>query len=509
VQERGAERLALPAVMAGEQPYATPQVLGLFLKSMESTSFVGNLVRSFRAGVVFFFVAAISPAFAQSASLELLYNWTNPNFAPSTVFANTYNECWGFVQDGKEYGVIGTSWGTHIFDLSDPENIRPVDSVQGAYSGPGVIHRDFEDYHGYLYAVCDEGSGISTLQIMDLRYLPDSVSVVYDSKDLLSLTHNIAIDTVYGRLYCFLVGFAPGFSSLAIYDLADPENPALMAIYNDGTLVHDGYVRDHILYMSDGYNGRILVMDWTDTDNPVVLGSIDSYPDRGYNHSGWLHDTEPIFVFADENHGALMKVLDVSDLTDINVLSTFGSEVDPMSIVHNPVFRGDYLFSACYHDGLYIHDLSDPTNPTYVAHYKTYVPTDHTSYRGAWGVYPRLPSGLIIVSDMQFGMFVFRANGLGLGQEVVPPSFQVTGVSPNPFADRVSVQVHAQEAVKGRIFLSDMQGRVVRERTLNLVPGANNLDWELGADLATGLYVLRLESGAAQFSEQLVKLGRD
>jgi hypothetical protein len=204
-----------------------------------------------------------------------------------------------------------------------------------------------------------------------------------------------------------------------------------------------------------------------------------------------------------------MKVLDVSDPTDINVLSTFASQVDPMSIVHNPVFRGDYLFSAHYHDGLYIHDLSDPLNPTYVAHYKTYLPTDHTSYRGAWGVYPRLPSGLIIVSDMQYGLFVFRANGLALGQEVLPPPFAVTGVSPNPFADRVSLQVFAEQPLQGRVFLSDMQGRIVRERNVDWIAGAHTLDWDLGTELATGLYVLRLEAGNATFSEQLVKIGRD
>lgn len=451
----------------------------------------------------------LSAVQAQSVSIELLYNWTNPNFAPSTVFANTYNECWGFVQGGREYGVMGSSWGTHFFDLSDPTDIRAVDSVLGAFSGPGVIHRDYHDHKGYLYAVCDEGSGISTLQIIDLQYLPDSVVLAYDSKEKFSTAHNIFIDSTRDRMYAFLVGFAPGFSSVAVYSLEDPLDPFLLKVYNAGTQVHDGFVRNDTAFFNDGFNGRILMMNWADVDNPEIIGSLDSYPDRGYNHSGWWHATRPIYVFADENHGAKMKVCDVSDPTDITVLSTFFSEADASSIVHNQLFRGDYLFSAHYHDGLYIHDLSDPANPQYVAHYKTYLPDDHVSYRGAWGVYPLLPSGLVIVSDMQYGFFVFRVNGLSLGMDAEPSSLQVQQVWPNPFSDWVRVQVESRVAQSGRMYISDLKGRVLAEQRLDLLPGMNALEMTLDPNWSSGLYLLRLEAGVSGISEQLVKLGRD
>ncbi len=453
--------------------------------------------------------SSFSPTLAQSVSLELLYNWRNPGLAPSSSYSNTYNDCWGFVQAGVEYAVIGSSWGTHIFDLSDPENIVQVDSLQGEYSGAGVSHRDFVDYGGYLYAVCDQGSGISTLQIMDLRFLPDSVSVVYNSNELISLSHTIAIDTANARLYCFSVGFAPGFSSVAVLGLEDPANPVLLKIYNEGTQVHDGYIRDNIVYLNDGYNSRFLIVDWNDIDNPVVTGSLDSYPDQGYNHSGWLSDNQQTYVFTDENHGALLKVCDVSDPTDIRVLATFGSEVDPLSIAHNPVIRGDYVFTSYYHDGIYIHDLSDPANPAYVAHYKTYGADDHISYRGAWGVFPSLPSGLIIVSDMQYGLFVLRANGLALGQHSEPPALTITGISPNPFTDRIIVSIDSRFSGQGRIYLADLKGSIVEEQKLALTPGNNNLEWKLGKDLVAGLYIIRLETGNAVFSEQLVKFGPD
>ena len=48
-------------------------------------------------------------------------------------------------------------------------------------------------------AVCDEGP--SSLQIMDLSFLPDSVSVIYDDDSLITRSHNIFIDTAYSKLY--------------------------------------------------------------------------------------------------------------------------------------------------------------------------------------------------------------------------------------------------------------------------------------------------------------------
>ena len=55
------------------------------------------------------------------------------------------------------------------------------------------------------------------------------------------------------------------------------------------------------------------------------LASLTSYPDAGYNHSGWLNDDATIYAMQDENHGYSVKILDVSDFNNISVLSTFNS----------------------------------------------------------------------------------------------------------------------------------------------------------------------------------------
>ena len=128
----------------------------------------------------------------------LLYNWQDTSLVGSWAYNNTYNECWGLVANDREYAIIGSTEGTHFFDITDPTNSTEIHFVAGAYTGGGVIHRDYHDYAGYLYAVCDEGNS-STLQIIDYTNLPNYLNIVYDSNILFNKSHNIFYLTIrYG-----------------------------------------------------------------------------------------------------------------------------------------------------------------------------------------------------------------------------------------------------------------------------------------------------------------------
>ena len=52
-----------------------------------------------------------------------------------------------------------------------------------------------------------------------------------------------------------------------------------------------------------------------------------------------------------------------------------------------------------------MHDITHPYNMVEVGNYDTY-PTQTTSYDGCWGVYPYLPSGLILASEGKRGTFL-------------------------------------------------------------------------------------------------------
>jgi len=409
----------------------------------------------------------------------LLYHWQDSTLVPSTSYNSRYNECWGFEVNGSEIAVIGSTAGTHFFDVTNPATATEVAFVAGAYTGSQVIHRDYHDFEGYLYAVCSEGN-TSTLQIIDISNLPDSVSTVYDSNALLTTSHNIYIDTTSAKMYS--CGYPDG--TMQVYSLNSPQNPIL--IYSNTINLHDAYIINDIAYLNCGGNGlRIEDFTMVNTigDQPTHLTSFTSYPDAGYNHSGWLNEDQTIYAMFDENHGYDVKILDVSDLTNISVLSIFNSGVDSMSTAHNGIIKGDLLFISYLHDGLRVFDISDPYNPIQSCQYDTYSSTNYASMgSGAWGVYPNLPSGNIIVSDMQTGLYLFQC---GTPTSIIENKLNKK-VYPNPATNQfILSNTHAET-----LTLYNSLGVKVKEQKLN-----TNQNTIYKGSLPNGVYFYHLNSG--------------
>ncbi|MCP4121267.1 MAG: choice-of-anchor B family protein [Bacteroidetes bacterium] len=343
----------------------------------------------------------------------LLGTWSDAELVGSNTYNNIYNEVWGIHYGGREYAVVGSTAGTHFIDVTNPATAFEAHFVAGAESGGHIIHRDFHDQNGYLYAVADEGN--SSLQIIDFRGLPDAIDVVYDSDALMSRSHNIFIEG--NTLYAFATYNGLGGSyAMRLYDISNPVLPVFVAEYNKfGDLtaghVHDAYVRNNIAFLNCGGDGMAIV-DFTNRLSPLTLFTLKSYPHQGYNHSGWLTDDGNYYYMADETHAADLKVMDVSDPCNATVIDTFNAEVSNIwSITHNQIVACDYLYTSYYYEGLQIFDISDPTDPQKILYYDTYTGPDQQYYKGAWGVYPLLPSGNILVSDMQSGLFIVEGPG--------------------------------------------------------------------------------------------------
>ena len=442
------------------------------------------------------FIYIFSSTKAQQVA-TLLYNWDDPDLIGSFMYDNTYNECWGLVVNDREFAVIGSTSGTHIFDITQPEISSQVAFVEGAYTGGGVIHRDYHDFGGFLYIVCDEGSS-STLQIIDISDLPNSAPIIYDSNDLFIKAHNIFIDTATAKLYACASNNAMDVYDLSIkYDasqsiIQSATDPKLIYSYTGVGHVHDAYVRNDTAYLNCGNDGlRVMDFSMVDStgDQPLQIGSLISYPDAGYNHSGWLSDDGSIYIMQDENHGYDVKILDVSDLNNINVVSVFNSGVDSESMAHNGIIKDNLAYIPYYHDGLRVFDISDPVNPIQVWEYDTYLTNSHTSYKGAWGVYPYLPSGNIIISDMQSGLYVVNLSN-STGKTEIENKILI---HPNPVSDRFKITANADN-----IIIYNSQGIIVRNQRLY-----GNQNTILRDGLANGLYFYSLNK-----NDYIVKSGK-
>ena len=407
-----------------------------------------------------------------SENINLLYQWSVDTLIGSEAFENVYNEVWGVVVDDREYAIIGSTAGTHFFDVTNPSTASEIAFVAGRVVGDEIIHRDYHDYQNYLYAVSDEG--LSSLQIIDISTLPDSVSVVYDSSDLFYRSHNIFIDTAKARLYT---------TNGDIYTLENPIDPKFL--YNTSLLSsHDVYVENDTAYINTGTLGFVIV-DFSQTtlenQSHEVIGALPTYPDQGYNHSGWITTDGNYYAMADETWGMRMKMLDISDFSNIEVVALFGSGVDENSIPHNQIINGNYLYTAYYHDGFYVHDISDPFTPILIGYYDTFEPDHHESYMGAWGVYPFLPSGNILISDMQTGLYLFEVNyDNPLGTDVLVNN--KNAIYPNPCSDVLNLNL----TNKSQVNLYDIQG--------NKVFNASDVyNIQLNTNfLSNGIYILKL-----------------
>ncbi|MCB0555496.1 MAG: choice-of-anchor B family protein [Phaeodactylibacter sp.] len=471
-------------------------------------------------------VLVLPMALAAQQQATLLGTWSDPSLVGSNAYNNTYNEIWGVAVNGHEYAVIGSTAGTHFIDVTDPTAPFEAYLAPGAVQGGTIVHRDYHDYKGYLYAVCDEGP--STLQIMDLSQLPDTVRVVYDYGTQITRSHNIFIDTATAKLYTFATNGGPaGYSAMRIYDLTDPLDPEYIGKYNNfGGLiaghVHDGYVRNDVAFLNCGGNGFAMV-DFSDPQTPVTISTITDYPYRGYNHSGWLSDDARYYYMSDENHGYQMKVVDVSDPCEPQVAGTFDAGVaNPWSIAHNQIVACNYLYVSYYYEGLAVFDISDPANPQKVLYYDTSTEPNGQNYKGAWGVYPFLPSGIILISDMQEGLFVFQGVGdnCAATETLTPVDLSCLGVSssseqagaiglevfPQPVHQELNVRLTLAEGQsKVNACLMDITGREVqRLGTENLGQGENTLHYRLREGLQPGMYLLHLQGEGLNVVKRVV-----
>ncbi len=433
-----------------------------------------------------------------SLNVRMLFHWDDPAIPEGVeVYFNQYNDVWGYAAAGREYAFLGSTLGVHVFDVTDPVNSVLVDEVPGRFSGAGVIHRDYKVFNGHLFATCDQGP--SSLQVMDLQYLPDSVSVVYDSDALLTNAHNIQIDTVNARLYT-----NGGSTHFSVYDISDPANPSLLSDCeadvpwwaSEVGYVHDCFVRDNIVWTNDA--NAMHVIDFTDVENPVLLGSMSGYPGAGYNHSGWMNDAGTLYTMADETHGSPLKFVDATQLNDLQVISTVTTGVDPTSVLHNPFFTGDLVHVAYYYDGYWLWNLADPLQPILLGYYDTCLEPNTDSYSGAWGTYPFLPSGHVLVSDMQTGLWVLDISiATGIANAAAPPVFRI---APTLTQGSITVSTYISTGAMIHVEVIDASGALVIARN----SGASSFELDL-TTMPDGIYLVRATANDGVHTQRVVK----
>lgn len=312
------------------------------------------------------------------------------------------NDIWGYTDEfGNEYALVGGTKGTSVVDISDPAN--PVE----VFFEPGLesIWRDIKTVGDYAYVTTEAQNG---LLIIDLSPLPSSSALTtsYYTGPIgneWQSAHNLYADE-NGPVYIF--GANRGNGGVIILDVSiDPMNPVEVGVF-DNWYVHDGYAENDTMYLGHISDGFFSVVDAIDPANPVLLGTQDT--PSTFSHNVWTMGGNYAFT-TDEVSGGYIGAYDISDPTNIVELDRIQSSPGAGVIPHNTHVKDNFLVTSYYSDGVTVHDATYPYNLIEVANYDTY-PLQTTGYDGCWGVYPFFPSGLMVASDREYGLFVLSPN---------------------------------------------------------------------------------------------------
>lgn len=361
---------------------------------------------------------------------------------------------WGFVHrcdsGDREYAVIGLNNGTAVVDVTDPASPAEVGFIPGVSSSwreTKILQIDnpaTDCDRAYAY-MSTEGTG-GGLQIIDLSNLPSSVNLANTLNDY-STSHTLYISNVDYATNKAVSGQTPflyvaGSNLLngryRIYDLTNPTSPQLVTVNPGvagmqdprGFYMHDStsmlITDNRTTQCAAGHNPCEVLVDFneqsvdvwdvTDKAQPAFLSRV-SFPNARYIHSGWPAADQRYVIVHDELDELQIPGLNTSiytlDLMDLRQPSIVTSYTGPDTTTdHNGYATGNRYFVSHYKRGLVIFDLTDPRALREVGQFDTFLlpAQNNAGTEGAWGVYPFLPSGTLVVSDIDNGLFVLRRN---------------------------------------------------------------------------------------------------
>ncbi|MCH8247594.1 MAG: hypothetical protein IH951_14485, partial [Bacteroidetes bacterium] len=343
-----------------------------------------------------------------------------------------------------KYGEAGER-GTDIIDLSDPSNPRIIyrwriedQELHSGRGGMDVKHFKWRDRY-YMVQSLQFGQGGPDTDlgavILDVTGLPD-VSTIHEAARIREPEtpggfHNIFIyKHSKGRVWLVTTVSGP-FAN--VYDLGmvvegDVENSRIGRIPTPAENTRRGYHDFYLGYDTDsgqdrfygGGTGGYYVYNVTDLDHPELLVTLTGISGVRSGHTFTPSPDGRYAVAETEYRYAPLRIFDLKPALDgevTNISQPIGAwTANWENLTHNHEVRWPFVFVSGYHDGLQIFSLLDPANPVTVGYFDTYTGSDDVGgmggvANGAFGIDVRNEDGLIVVSDMTTGFWVFRMDG--------------------------------------------------------------------------------------------------
>lgn len=418
--------------------------------------------------------------------------------------ATLYSAIWGYVDtNGREYALLGCGTGTAFIDVTDSSNIHEVDFLTGLNSA----WREMKTYSHYAYIVSEATN--SRLQIVDLQYLPDSVSLVKTwSYTGYTRTHSISQS---GHYLYLNGGDASSNGGVAVIDVSDPINPVKLGQWTT-MYVHDCRVVNDTIYAANINDGKVSIINATNKNSLSTVTSFTNLPGSGPHNTALTSNRKRLFV-TDEigTSPHLLKIWNIENLSNITYVTNWQPTGITTSIVHNIEIYGNLAVIAHYSAGIRILNISNPDLPVEVAWYDTYPSNNQESYNGCWGVY-MFPSGKIVASDRQTGFYCIK---MGTPTETgnnsvsqIPKTYNLEQNVPNPFNPSTLIKFSLPENSFVSLKIYDATGRLAAD-VLNERKDAGTYEINFDAGnyrLSTGIYFYTLSGRNFMETKKMILL---
>ena len=343
---------------------------------------------------------------------------------PLGIFsASSGNDSWGWVdpQTNQEYALMGLNNGLAFIDVTNPSS--PIYLGKLPTKTNSSQWRDVKVYRNYAFIVAEAANhGMQIFDLTKLRNVSTAPQTFTEDAHYNGFgnAHNIVINEDSG--YAYAVGTQTFSGGPHFVDVRDPLNPTAAGGYETNGYSHDAQVvtyngpdQDYqgaeILIGSN--ENEVVIVNVSDKNAPVEI-SRTSYPQIGYTHQGWFTDDQRYFIAGDEldelNFGIPSRTL-VFDFLDLDAPTLFfAHQGGTNAIDHNGYVHNGKFYLSNYTAGIRMFNLNEINNGLLQeeSFFDTVPSTSEADFTGVWNIYPYLPSGTLIVSDIRGGLFLLK-----------------------------------------------------------------------------------------------------
>jgi choice-of-anchor B domain-containing protein len=420
---------------------------------------------------------------------------------------------WGFVDlnDKREYAVVGLRNGTAIVEVTDAAHPREVVTIAGN-SSPWrevKVYQVFDSaanrWRAYAYVTTEAAN--SGLQTIDMSGLPQTAGLASTNSDT-SSQHTLYVSNIDYSTNAALPGATPMLfvagsnvspGSWRVYSLANPAFPQFVSAAPSGGYMHDSTSllitdsrtaqcapgHDPCEVLVDFNVDQVQIWDTTNELQPVLLGTATN-PNNRYIHSGWPSASGSHVIFHDELEEIQLGLptrlytLDLANLRAPTVQVSYTGSTTTTD--HNGYIRGSNYYVSHYRRGIVVFDATNPNALVEIGSFDNYLSpsTDSAGTDGTWGVYPFLPSGNLLVSDIENGLFVLRDHTRSLDASSGRVGFAAPSLASAENTGTISVRVARTLGRAGAVSVQYATGSGSATEGVDYTAASGTLSWAAG-----------------------------